>query len=127
MQRAMRSLIALLCSPLLVAVVAWAAFAACLDQPVGDGPSLARLVVAWDPLACGDPHRVAVDLADDAGAPVSASTPCNLGGLTVDVAHFGDYHGRIYAWALDAPARSEMPIELTIDQPIVRWDVTTPP
>jgi hypothetical protein len=123
----MRSLLVLLCSPLFVAAVAWAAFAACLDAPTDHGPSLARLVVAWDPLACGAPHRIAIELADEAGVPLSASTPCNLGGLTVDLSHFGGYHGRLYAWALDAPVRSVMPIDLVIDQPIVRWEVATPP
>jgi len=125
----MRSLLVLLCSPLFAAIVAWAAFAACLDEPAegGPGPAAARLVVAWDPLACGEPHRVAIELVDDAGASVSASTPCDLGSLTVDVAHLGSYHGRIYGWALAAPVRSEMPIALMIDQPIVRWEVVTPP
>lgn len=123
----MRSLLALLCSPLCIAAVAWTAFAACLDAPPDTAPSLARLVVAWDPLACGAPHRVAIELSDDAGVPISASTPCNLGALGVDLDHYGSYRGQIYAWALDAPRRSAAPIELTIDQPIVRWEVATPP
>jgi hypothetical protein len=123
----MRSLIFLLCSPLFAAAVAWTAFAACLDAPADPGPSVARLVVAWDPLACGEPHRIAIELADEAGAPISASTPCDLGGLAVDVSHFGSYHGRLYAWTLDAPARSITPIDLVIDQPITRWEVATPP
>ncbi|HEX7837199.1 MAG TPA: hypothetical protein VF469_07025 [Kofleriaceae bacterium] len=123
----MRPLLLLLGSPWLVAVLAWTALAACLDTPVAGGPSLARLVVAWDPLACGEPHRVVIELADETGAPLSASAPCNLGGLTVDVSHFGSYHGRLYAWALDAPVRSVMPVELVIDQPITHWDVATPP
>jgi len=105
----------------------WTAFAACLDAPVESGPSLARLVVAWDPLACGAPHRIVVELADEAGVSVSASEPCNLGGVTVDVAHFGTYRGRIYAWAPDDPMRSVAPIDVVIDQPIVRWPVATPP
>jgi len=123
----MRSLLVLLCSPLFAAAVLWAAFAACLDAPADRAPSIARLVVAWDPLACGEPHRIVVELADDGGAVVSASTPCNLGSLAVDVPHFGDYRGRIYAWALAAPVRSEAPLEVTIDQPVVRRDVATPP
>ena len=126
-RRRMRSLLVLLCSPLCAAGFAWTVFAACLDAPVDRSPSLARLVVAWDPLACGAPHRVAIELSDDDGAAVSASTPCNLGALTVDVAHYGSYHGQIYAWALDAPMRSASPVELAIDQPIVRWEVATPP
>lgn len=123
----MRSLLLLLCSPLVVAALAWTALAACIDAPPEPRLSPARLVVAWDPLACGDPHRLVVELRDDAGAVTSASTPCSLGTLAIDVAHFGSYRGRIYAWALDAPERPVAPIELTIDQSIVRWDVMSPP
>src|ERR1700733_1392335 len=103
MSPGMRSLLVLLCSPLFVAILAWGAFAACLDEPIDAGPSVARLVVAWAPLACGGPHRIAVERPAAAGAPVSASTPCDLGGLSVDVSHLGSYHGRIYAWAVAAP------------------------
>jgi hypothetical protein len=102
------------------------AIAGCLDAPLEPGPAAARLDVGWDPLACGEPHRVVVELADDGGAAVSASVPCNLGGVTVDVAHLGGYHGRVYAWALAAPIRSVMAIEVTIDAPIVSWRVATP-
>jgi hypothetical protein len=127
----MRSYLVLLCSPLVVAVAAWAALAACIDAPPEPRLSLARLVVAWDPLACGDPHRLVVELRDDAGAVVSASTPCSLGTLAIDVAHFGSYRARIYAWVLDPTARPPAPderiVELTIDQPIARWDVMVPP
>jgi hypothetical protein len=127
----MRSLLVLLCSPLVVAVVAWTAFAACIDAPPEPRLSPARLVVTWDPLACEDPHRIAVELQDDTGATTSASTPCSLGTLAIDVAHFGSYRGRIYAWVLEPPARPTVPvdrtIDLTIDQPIVRWDVMVPP
>jgi hypothetical protein len=122
----MRSLLVLLCSPLVAAGVSWLTLAACIDAPPAPGPAIARLAAAWDPLACGDPHRVAIELEDDAGVMVSASTPCNLGGLTVDVAHFGSYQGRIYAWALDAPIRSIAPIEVTIDAQIVHVLVSTP-
>ena len=122
----MRPLVFLLCSPLVAAVLLWTSFAACIDTPPAPGAAIARLVTAWDPLACGDPHRVVVELADDAGAGISASTPCNLGSLTLDVAHLGSYHGRIYAWALDASIRSITPIDLMIDEPIVRWQVATP-
>jgi len=111
----------------LVSVVLGGASAGCLDGPAEGPAPLARLVAGWDPLACGEPHRIVVELADEAGAMCSASAPCNLGGLTVDVGHFGSYRGRIYAWALDASIRSITPIELTIDQPIVDWYVATPP
>jgi hypothetical protein len=122
----MRSLLCLLCSPLLVAVFAWTAFGACIDAPVAPGSSVARVVTAWDPLACGEPHRVAVELVDDDGVMVSGSTPCNIGGLTLDVAHFGGYRGRVYAWTLDALVRSVTPLELMVDQAIVHCMVATP-
>ena len=126
MRRRMRSLLLLLCSPLFAAALAWTALGACIDAPIAPGSSVARLVTVWDPLACGDPHRVAIDLQDDDGVMVSGSTPCNIGGLTLDVSHFGSYRGRIYAWALDVPIRSVAPLELTIDQAIVHWTVATP-
>jgi hypothetical protein len=102
------------------------ALGACIDAPLEPSAPFARLVAAWDPLACGDPHRVVVELYDDDGAGASSSTPCNLGGLTVDVAHFGAYRGRIYAWALGAAIRSEAAIDVTIDRPIVHLTVETP-
>ena len=127
----MRSYLVLLCSPLVVTALAWTVLAACIDAPPEPRLSPARLVVAWDPLACGDPHRLAVELRDEAGAVVSASTPCNLGTLAVDVAHFGSYRARLYAWPHGLPARpgapAEAAIELTIDQPIAHWDVGVPP
>jgi hypothetical protein len=139
----MRSYLVLLCSPLIIAALAWTLFAACIDAPPEPRLSPARLVVGWNPLACGDPHRLVVELRDDAGAVVSASTPCNLGTLAVDVPHLGSYRGRIYAWALGLPERPSTPakttteittemtdevtVELTIDQPIVHWNVTVPP
>jgi hypothetical protein len=100
--------------------------AGCLDQPLPRGPVEARLVVGWDPLGCGEPHRVAIELEADDGARVAASTPCNLGALTLDLARLGVYRGRIYAWALAAPVRSEAPLEVMVDEPIVRWHVETP-
>jgi len=127
----MRSYLVLLCSPLVVAVAAWTALAACIDAPPEPRTSPGRLVVGWDPLACRDPHRLVVELRDEAGAVLSASTPCSLGTLAIDVAHFGSYRARIYAWVLDPTARPTAPgeriIDLTIDQPIARWDVTVPP
>ena len=122
----MRCLLVLLCSPLFAAAAVWAGLAGCIDEPPAPGSTIARLVAAWDPLACGDPHRVALELEDDTGVKLSASTPCNLGGLTLDAPHFGTYRGRIYAWALDAPIRSIAPVEVTIDEPIVHWSVATP-
>jgi hypothetical protein len=109
-----------------VAAVLAAAGPGCLDAPMEPSPPVARLVVGWDPLACGDPHRVVVELTEDAGAVRSASAPCGLGGVAVDLAHFGIYRGRIYAWALAAPIRSIAPLEVTIEQPITDWRVATP-
>lgn len=122
----MRCLLVLLCSPLVAAAAVWSALSACIDQPPEAGAAVARLVAAWDPLACGDPHRVVLELDDGAGEGRSVSAPCNLGGLTVDLPHLGSYQGRIYAWALGAPVRSEAPVEVTIDQPVVQWFVATP-
>lgn len=122
----MRCLLCVLCCPSLVAAFGGIALGACIDAPVNPGSPIARVVTAWDPLACGDPHRVAVELADDDGAAVSASTPCAIGGLTVDVGHLGTYRGRIYAWAPGAPARSEAPLEVVVDEAIVRCMVATP-
>ncbi|HSR96955.1 MAG TPA: hypothetical protein VLM79_07895 [Kofleriaceae bacterium] len=125
----MRSLLWLLCSPWVVAVlgaISVGALGACMDAPVAGGAPIARVVAAWDPLACGDPHRVAIELADDDGASVSGSAPCVIGGVTVDVGHFGSYRGRVYAWAPGAPVRSETPLEVMVDEPIVRCMVATP-
>jgi hypothetical protein len=123
----MRYLLVLLCSPLFAAAVLWSVLAACIDTPPAPGPVVARLVAVCDPLACGTPHRVVLELEDDDGEQRSASMPCNLGGLTVDVPHLGRYQGRIYAWALDAPVRSVTPVEVMVDQPIVHWFVEAPP
>jgi len=127
MGRGMRNLLVLVLSPLVATVLFWACFAACVDTPLPGDPPVAKLVATWDPLACGDPHRVVVELADDSGAMISGSTECAIGGLTVDASHFGTYRGRIYSWALGEPIRSISPIEIELDQPLVRWAVMTPP
>jgi hypothetical protein len=112
-------------SPWLATLVFWLAFGGCLDGPAPDTPASARVVVSWDPRACGPPHRVAVELEDDDGAPISRSVPCGLGGVALDAPHFGIYRGRIYAW--DAGAiRSVTPVYLAVDEPVVRWFVATP-
>ena len=98
----------------------------CVDQPFPDTPPAARVVTAWDPLACGEPHRVAVELEDGNGALVSGSAPCSHGVVALDVPHFGVYRGRVFAWELDAPIRSVMPVQLVVDERIVRWLVMTP-
>jgi hypothetical protein len=98
----------------------------CVDEPLAATSSPARLVVAWDPLACGPPHRVVMELEGEAGGSWSAAAPCNLGGLAIDVSHHGGYRGRLYAMAPDASSRSVVAIELIIDQPIVHCHVATP-
>jgi hypothetical protein len=110
-----------------VSMLFWAALVACIDNPpAADAMPSARIVVQWDPLACGAPHRIAVELADEAGRPLSSSAPCALGGLTLEAPHFGVYLGRVYSWNADRPIRSITPVRLYVDEPIVRWLVATP-
>ena len=108
----------------------WACFGAmiggCLDAPMDPPPPQAKLFVHWDPLACGDPHRVVIDLEDDGGAPLTGSAPCNRGGLTLDVTHFGIYRGRIYALELGRPPRGAIGVQLTIDAGVVQWEIAAP-
>lgn len=101
-------------------------FAACIDQPPLPPDAAARLVVAWDPAPCGPPHRVAVELADEAGARLSSSATCASGSIALDAPHFGVYIGRVYAWTAGEPIRSITPLHLAIDEPLVRWLVATP-
>ncbi len=117
------------CSPIALSLVFWTAFVACIDAPVPDLPPASRIVVAWDPLQCGEPHRVVVELEDEGGAMIAASTRCETAMLTLDAPHYGIYRGRLYAWELDdqVEIRSVMAIQMAIDQPIVRWWVATPP
>jgi hypothetical protein len=113
-------------STTLATVAFWCLFGACVDQPMPRDEPQARVVASWDPLQCGDPHRVVVELEDDDGVPLSASAPCALGELTLDAPTFGRYRGRIYAWALGDPERSVAPVELIIDAPVLGWVVPTP-
>jgi hypothetical protein len=99
--------------------------AGCIDLAPG-GPPQARVVVYWDPLACGEPHRVAVDLLDDAGAESSMSAPCALGEIAIDLPHFGAYHGWSYARVDGEAMRSVAPVELAVDDTVVRWRIETP-
>lgn len=117
-------------SPVVLSLCFWSAFVACIDARLADPPPAARIVTAWDPIACTghEPYRVVVELEDDAGIPLTGSTTCRAGMVVLDAPHFGIYRGRIYAWELaDAPViRSEMSLHLAVDQPIVRWWVATP-
>ena len=115
-------------SPVLLSIAFWSAFVACIDAPIPDPPPVARIVASWDPLLCGDPHRVVIELADDADEMVSGSTPCSLGVLALDVPHLGTYSGRIYAWILDGEPsiRSIVEVMIPVDDTVVRWIVQTP-
>jgi len=137
MQHATRwSLSGWLASTTLATIAFWSLFGACVDA--SDGPdgspgastagasSTVRAIVAWDPRACGEPHRVIVELDDPGGGePIAASVPCALGEVTLD-AHTGIYGGRAYAWTADATVRSLTPLVLTLDAPVTRWEVATP-
>jgi hypothetical protein len=112
---------------MLVSTLCGAAPAACIDSPPGPtAPSGAKIVVQWDPLACGTPHRIAVELEDEEGLPLSSSAPCALGGLSLGAPHYGVYTGRAYAWTAGQPIRSITPAWIVVDEPIVRWIVETP-
>lgn len=101
--------------------------AACVDVPVVEPEPQSRLVAAWDPLACGDePHRVVVELEDDAGVALTRSAPCLLGGLSIDIPHWGIYRGRSYAWLTGPVIRSVAPVQLEIDANVVQWTIDTP-
>ena len=120
-------LVPLIAIPWIAAVVFWVVFGACIAGVPDEPEPAARLVTSWDPLACEDPHRVVVELEDEGGAGISASAPCWIGGLTLDVPMWGIYRGRVYAWRLGQAIRSVVPVEVTVDAPIVRWHLTMPP
>jgi hypothetical protein len=48
----------------------------------------------------------------------------------IDIAHWGIYQGRLYAWTLPAASqpeiRAETKVRLEIDAPVVFWSVDTP-
>ena len=129
----MRLATLLVLCPWLATILFWLTFAACIDSPPSDidDPQIARVVVAWDPLACTDdaahPLRVVVELEDHAGIKLSASTPCRAGSLALDAPHYGTYYGRTYGWAAGETIRSVVPVRLVVDEPIVRWLIATPP
>jgi hypothetical protein len=113
-------------STTLATVAFWSVFGACVDAPLPQDQPQARVIAAWDPLQCGEPHRVVIELEDDAGIPLSSSAPCALGELTLDAPRMGRYRGQIYAWTLDDTVRSSTAVELSIDAPVMRWVVPTP-
>jgi hypothetical protein len=99
---------------------------ACVDEPLAPAPTVARLVVSWDPLACGPPHRVVLELEDEDGGSRSDAGPCQLGALAVDISRHGVHRGRLYSPLPGAPPRSVVLLELVIDAPIVHRHVATP-
>ncbi|MBX3158551.1 MAG: hypothetical protein KF773_21455 [Deltaproteobacteria bacterium] len=111
--------------PWLATLAFWAAFVACIDTPLEPAPPAARVQATWDPLRCGRPYRVVIELEDEGGAPSSSSSPCVRGGLTLDLAHFGVYLGRVYAWEA-GQVRSVTPVRLAVDEPVLHWQVETP-
>jgi len=124
-------------APLTFSAAFWIAFAAMIgcfgcitvDEPLGPPDPIARVFAYWDPLVCASdpPTRVAIDLEDDDGAPLVGSAPCAIGRVTLEASHYGRYRGRTYAFLLGAPARSEARVDLTIDAPVVHWQLVTPP
>jgi hypothetical protein len=125
----MRIAATLIVTPWIATALVWLVLAACIDidSPSPDDPPIARVVVVWDPLACGEPHRIAVELEDQAGVKLSSSTPCTAGSLSIDAKHFGVYYGRVYAWEAGEDIRSVTAVRLFVDEPVTRWLIATPP
>lgn len=99
----------------------------CVDEPfIPDIEPPARVVTWWDPVECGEPHRVVVELEDDLGVPYSRSAPCEVGSITLDVGQWGVYRGRVYAWNVGPEIRSVLSVRLDVDAPVVQWYVDTP-
>ncbi|MDQ3363966.1 MAG: hypothetical protein M3680_00855 [Myxococcota bacterium] len=119
-------LLVLVAPPWIATALFWFTFIACVDTPIPENPPIARVIVSWDPLACGPPHRIVVELEDEAGVALSSSTPCSQGSLSLDTPHFGIYRGRIFAWVAGEAIRSITSVRLAVDEPIVRWIVATP-
>jgi hypothetical protein len=123
----MRSWCVWLISPWAATLVFWSCFGACVVPDPPAGAPEARVVVDWDPTACGvDPHRVVLELADDAATLLSTAAPCALGAVELDAVAYGSYRGRVYAWAIGEAAHSIAPVELDVDARVVRTTVATP-
>jgi hypothetical protein len=101
-------------------------FGACVADVPDPPEPVSRLVASWDPLACGPPHRVVLELEAEDGEPISSSTPCWLGGLAIDLPRWGWYTGRVYTWVQGEPIRSIRHVTIAVDDAIVRWQITTP-
>ena len=122
----MRSFVTWVIVPWAAAAAFWACFGACVAAEPPAGAPQARVIASWDPTACGAPHRVAIELVDEAGAARSAAVPCEIGALELDGMVYGTYRGRIYAWALGEAERSVAPLELDVGERVVRIGVATP-
>ncbi len=102
--------------------------AGCLAAlPDNDGPPASRVIVQWNPLACGAPHRVVLELEHEDGTEASSSAPCSLGSMTIDLVQWGIYFGRFYGWEAGSPIRRVEPITLTVDAPVIHWQLADPP
>ncbi len=123
----MKSILSCVLLPWAVALLFWLLFGACVANVPDEPEPVSRLLASWDPLACGEPHRVVLELEDEDGNPISSSTPCWLGGLAIDLPRWGWYTGRIYTWVLDEPIRSVRNVSIAIDAAVIRWQVDTPP
>lgn len=103
-------------------------FAGCLATlPEDDEPPAARVIVQWNPLECGAPHRVVLELEHEDGRDASASVPCALGSMTVDLARWGLYFGRFYGWEAGLPLRDVEQVTLTVDASVIHWQLVEPP
>ena len=126
----LRSLATWIVSTLVASSAFWLCFgtcvSGCVDAPLPDIEPQARIVASWDPLDCGDPHRVVIELEDDDGRAFSRSVPCEVGGVTLDISHWGIYRGRVYAWTVGPEIRSVVHVRLEVDQPVIFWTVDTP-
>jgi hypothetical protein len=126
MGRRMRTATPLILATLLATAAIWSVLPACIPDVPDDPAPVSRLLAYWDPLACGDPHRVVLELEDELGNRVSSSTPCALGGIAVDLPSWGPYTGRVYTWIIGTPIRSITPISLSVDADVIRLQVVTP-
>jgi hypothetical protein len=101
---------------------------ACLATlPDDDEPPASRVIVQWDPLDCGPPHRVVLELQHEDGTDASSSVPCILGSLSIDLRQWGIYFGRFYGWEAGSPIRRIEPVTLTVDAPLIHWQLVEPP
>jgi len=116
----------LIVCPWVCALAFWSVFGACVADVPDPPEPVSRLVASWDPLACGPPHRVVLELEAEDGEPISSSTPCWLGGLAIDLPRWGWYTGRVYTWVQGEPIRSIRHVTIAVDDAIVRWQITTP-